>query len=32
MVAHYFVIKSGSNIGCHMAQIFIDIHTELVDG
>ena len=26
-MAQVFVSKSGSNIGCHVAQIFIDIHT-----
>ena len=25
-MAQVFVSKSGSNIGCHVAQIFIDIH------
>ena len=27
-MAQVFVSKSGSNIGCHVAQIFIDIHNE----
>ena len=26
-MAQVFVSKSGSNIGCHVAQIFIDIHS-----
>ena len=30
-MAQVFVSKSGSNIGCHVAQIFIDIHTGLLD-
>ena len=28
-MAQVFVSKSGSNIGCHVAQIFIDIHTKV---
>lgn len=28
-MAQVFVSKSGSNIGCHVAQIFIDIHSKL---
>ena len=34
-MAQVFVSKSGSNIGCHVAQIFIDIHNhqpETADG
>ncbi len=27
-MAQVFVSKSGSNIGCHVAQIFIDIHID----
>ena len=27
-MAQVFVSKSGSNIGCHVAQIFIDIHNK----
>lgn len=30
-MAQVFVSKSGSNIGCHVAQIFIDIHTKAAD-
>ena len=28
-MAQVFVSKSGSNIGCHVAQIFIDIHSQI---
>ena len=27
-MAQVFVSKSGSSIGCHMAQLFIDIHSD----
>ena len=30
-MAQVFVSKSGSNIGCHVAQIFIDIHIDAVE-
>lgn len=30
-MAQVFVSKSGSNIGCHVAQIFIDIHNIKMD-
>lgn len=31
-MAQVFVSKSGSNIGCHVAQIFIDIHNFAIAG
>lgn len=31
-MAQVFVSKNGSNIGCHVAQIFIDIHKKVKRG